>query len=330
MRNVSLIFLISLFAFAESPKSLTVYTYDSFAGKHSLGEALSERFEKKTKIKTDWVVFSSEGEALNQIVIEKEKTRADILIGVDTSLLARAKASGAFRKTEIFTDFSFDSDHQFIPFDYGYLSLVYDSSYWKKALPKSFDDLCFNPSFRNSVILEDPRTSSIGLGFLSWTHLVFAENRIKDFWSKMALQVFSVSPGWSGAYGLFLKNAAPFVVSYTTSPAYHIEKENRLTIKAMLFPEGHFRQVEGAAIVKYSKNIRLAEQWISFLLSEEIQSLVPTHQWMYPVRKDVPLPVSFQKLPQVSKGLESDPSLIEKSKKKWLREWTSILSQKKP
>ena len=55
-----------------------------------------------------------------------------------------------------------------------------------------------------------------------------------------------MTPGWSEAYGLFTKGEAPMVLSYTTSPAYHMVAENTERYQAAAFREGHYLQIEVA------------------------------------------------------------------------------------
>ena len=44
-----------------------------------------------------------------------------------------------------------------------------------------------------------------------------------------------MTQGWSEAYGLFLKGEADMVLSYTTSPAYHIAVEKDRTTRRRSF-----------------------------------------------------------------------------------------------
>jgi thiamine transport system substrate-binding protein len=53
-------------------------------------------------------------------------------------------------------------------------------------------------------------------------------------------------PGWSEAYGLFLEGEADMVLSYTTSPAYHLIAEEDPTQGRRPFAEGHYMQIEVA------------------------------------------------------------------------------------
>ena len=56
--------------------------------------------------------------------------------------------------------------------------------------------------------------------------------------------------GWSEAYGLFMKGEADMVMSYTTSPAYHISAEKKDNYKAAAFSEGHYLHVELAGMTR--------------------------------------------------------------------------------
>ena len=136
--------------------------------------------------------------------------------------------------------------------------------------------------------------------------------------------MLTLSPGWSGAYGLFTQKKADFVLSYTTSPAYHAENDKTHDIKCLIFPEGHFRQEEYVGIVKGPKE-KLAKQLVEVLLSEAVQKEIPTHQWMYPIRPGVALPQSFKDLP-VPKALEVDFNEVETSRKDWLKRWEKTLA----
>lgn len=298
------LFLFSIVVNAKA-SPLTVYTYDSLVGKHSLGALLGEEFEKKYHEKIQWVPFGSGGEALNQVKLESGSPKADVLIGFDNSFLPIAKAS--------------DLVENISSFDYGYLAFVYDERKTKE-IPQSLKDFS-SPKFKKKVALEDPRTSSIGLGFLIWTHSQFKGESNRKFWKDFSRSVLTYSPGWSGTYGLFLKGEAAFALSYTTSPAYHIEKEKNDSIKAVLFPEGHYKQEEYVALVKSSKNRELAQKFVELLLSKEIQEKIPAIQWMYPVNEKVSLPKSFGKL-KIPRAIKVDMKGDEKEVKGWLSDWS--------
>jgi thiamine transport system substrate-binding protein len=188
----------------------------------------------------------------------------------------------------------------------------------------SLQEFARRPEYAHRLALEDPRTSSLGLSFLLGTAQVFPDSHFDEFWGNLFGQVLTLAPGWSGAYGLFLKKQADFVLSYTTSPAYHEEKENSLDFQAMIFPEGNFRQIEGAAVVRVSKQLPRAWQWIATLLSPAIQQQLPSLQWMYPARSGTPLPPSFRRLPAVVRAIDIAPLATEARKREWLARWLQL------
>ncbi len=320
---------------AEKSPEIVVYAYDAFTGKGSLAELVGSEFSAQHGGKCRVVGFPNAGEALNQIALEGKATKADILVGIDEGLLARARDLGAFDRaptaaTEgVDPTLQFDSAGQFVPFDFGYLTFVYDNLVVRPPEGLSLRDFSTRPEYKKSLAVQDPRTSSTGMSFLLWTRLAFGEGT-SQFWKALSNQILTIAPGWSGTYGLFLKGEAKFVVSYTTSPAYHIEKEKKTNFRAIVFPEGNYRQTEGAAVVRYSKQKTLAGKWIQTLLSAKVQQALPLRQWMYPARAGVVLPASFQTLPKVSKVLVANANEVQQKKSDWLREWTSVASGIQP
>ncbi len=66
-------------------------------------------------------------------------------------------------------------------------------------------------------------------------------------------QTVTVTKGWAEAYSMFPGVEADLVLSYTTSPAYHLIAENDARFATANFREGHYLQVEVAAKVKSTK-----------------------------------------------------------------------------
>ena len=60
---------------------------------------------------------------------------------------------------------------------------------------------------------------------LHWTISVYGEENYLDYWKRLKLNLLTITDGWSMAYGMFTKGEVPMVLSYVTSPAYHLEYE---------------------------------------------------------------------------------------------------------
>ena len=110
---------------------------------------------------------------------------------------------------------------------------------------------------------------------LHWTIAVFGEEDYLDYWKKLEPNLLSVTNGWSAAYGMFTKGEVPIVLSYVTSPAYHLEYEKTERYRTAVFQDGHYRQIEFAGILKGTKRIKRAREFIDFMLSEKFQNAIP-------------------------------------------------------
>ncbi|MEF1214988.1 thiamine ABC transporter substrate-binding protein, partial [Vibrio alginolyticus] len=172
------------------------------------------------------------------------------------------------------------SDTTFVSYDYGYFAFVYNKEKLANP-PKSMKELVETRDDLK-VIYQDPRTSTPGQGLMLWMKSIYGDD-VTQAWQKLASKTVTVTKGWSEAYSMFLNGESDLVLSYTTSPAYHLIAENDSKFATANFAEGHYMQVEVAAKVKGAKNSELADQFMSFILSDEFQSAMPTGNWMYPV-----------------------------------------------
>src|SRR5690606_14910777 len=113
-------------------------------------------------------------------------------------------------------------------------------------------------------------------------------------------------------YSLFLDGEADMVLSYTTSPAYHLIAEQDGTKSSVAFEEGNYLQVEVAGMVASSRQPELARRFLRFLLSDAAQSVLPETNWMYPaVTPEGGLPEGFATMTRPEKTLLLDPAGVE-------------------
>ncbi len=310
-------------------KTLTIYTYESFVSEWGPGAKVAEAFEKTCSCKVDYVGVADGVELLTRLKLEGEATKADIVLGLDTNLVAEAKATGFFAAHGVATKGlqvpGGFADDMFIPYDYGHFAVVYDTETLKEP-PKSLKELVEgDPS--QKIVIEDPRTSTPGLGLLLWMKSVYGDEA-GEAWAKLKDRVLTVTPGWSEAYGLFTKGEAPMVLSYTTSPAYHMVAENTERYQAAPFAEGHYIQIEVAGRTKNAEDPELARQFLAFMTGPEFQSIIPTTNWMMPVGETKePLPDAFGKLVQPEKTFLMSPQEVADNRKAWIDEWLAAMSE---
>ena len=314
---------------ATAADKLTIYTYESFTAEWGPGPQVEKAFEAECACDLEFVSVADGVALLNRVKLEGEATKADIVLGLDTNLTAEAKATGLFAphstKAENLTVPIGWTDDTFLPFDCGYFAVIYDTEKLKTP-PASMKDLVEgDPS--EKIVIQDPRTSTPGLGLLLWVKSVYGD-KAPEAWARLKDRVLTVTPGWSESYGLFTKGEAPMVLSYTTSPAYHQIAEQSDRYRAAAFAEGHYLQVEVAGMTKAGVNNPLAARFLDFMISPAFQDVIPETNWMFPAAKtSKPLNPAFDALVKPAKTLLFSPEEVASNRKAWVDEWLSVMSE---
>ena len=323
MKTILIFFTTLFISFSIYAEKLTIYTYDSFVSEWGPGPIIEKIFEEKHNADVEFVAVDSAATLLNKVILEGDTSKADIVLGLDMNLFDLAEQSGLFTTHNI-NDINnlinlplkWESN-KFVPYNYGYFSFVYNEANLETP-PKSMDELINSTNAR--IVIQDPRTSTPGLGLLTWMKALYGD-KAGDEWKKLNKKIISVTKGWTDAYyNFFMAGEADMVLSYTTSPAAHIMFEERYDILATTFEEGNYITIEFAGILNNSQNKDLANKFLNFMLSEEFQSVIPSTNIMYPVTNIKDLPEAFDKL-DVPNFIQMDPKEINKNKEKWIDEW---------
>ena len=321
--------LASTLGTAQAQDKLTVYTYESFTAEWGPGPQVEKAFEAECSCDLEFVAVADGVALLNRVRLEGASTKADIVLGLDTNLTEDAKATGLFAPAEI--DLAGVkvpggwSDDIFVPFDYAHFAVVYDTE--KLATPpKSLKELVEGDP-EEKIVIQDPRTSTPGLGLVLWVKAVYGD-KAPEAWAKLRQRVLTVTPGWSEAYGLFTKGEAPMVLSYTTSPAYHMVAEDTDRYQAAAFLEGHYLQIEVAGVTLNGAKKPLSRQFMAFMTGPGFQDAIPETNWMFPAGlTDKPLNPAFGKLIEPTKTLMFSPGEVAANRKAWVDEWLSAMSR---
>ena len=317
---ISIVFLTSALKAAK----LTVYTYDSFVSEWGPGPIIEKKFEETYKIDLDLIAVDSASTLLNKIILEGSNTKADVILGLDMNLFDAAEKSNLFTahslnniNNKISLPINWDSEI-FVPYNYGYFAFVYNNKTLKNP-PKSMHELINLTEAR--IVIQDPRTSTPGLGLLTWMKALYGD-KAKDQWSKLNKKIISVTKGWTDSYyNFFMAGEADIGLSYSTSPAAHIMFEDNYHINASVFEEGNYLSIEFAGILKTSKNIKMANNFLNFMISDDFQSVIPSTNIMYPVT-NISLPEAYNKL-KIPKVIQLKPKEINDNKEEWIDEWLS-------
>ncbi|WP_300056399.1 thiamine ABC transporter substrate binding subunit [uncultured Roseobacter sp.] len=316
--------LLASQAGAETPV-LTVYAGDYFTSEWGPGPKIEEGFEAICACDLQF----STGDLLPRLLLEGERTKADVVIGLTSDVTARARA------TELFAPHGQDNsaltlpidwtDDTFLPFNYGHTAFIYNET-MMDAPPASFDALLeMNDDVK--LVIQDPRTSISGLALVLWVEAVYGEKAGK-VWEALAPNILTVTKDWSASYGMFTDGEVDMVLSYTTSPAYHMFAEEDFTKKAAIFPEGHYFMVETVGKIAGTDQPELADAFMAYVLSEDFQQMIPMANWSLPsALPEDQWPEGWAQLPLPEKVLFYSEDEAEARKDQAIETWRRALSQ---
>ncbi|MEN3809647.1 thiamine ABC transporter substrate-binding protein [Chromobacterium piscinae] len=322
---------LSLSGLSAQAAELRVLAHSSF----SVDKPLLAAFEKQTGAKVSIIKAGDAGEMVNKLILTKGSPIADVVFGLDNSLIGKAEQAGALAPlpAELARGGKVSLPGA-AAVDYGYVTLNYDKAWFAKSklpLPKTLNDLT-QPAYKNLLVVENPATSSPGLAFLSATIHALGEDKAFALWGKLRDNGLKVSKGWTEAYYTdFSKNGGsrPIVVSYAASPAaevfYSKDKPVEAPTANLLLPGSVFRQVEGAALVKGGKEPKLAQQFIAFLRSDAVQKDIPTRMWMYPAMDNIPLDPVYKHAEQPAAHDTPDSATLAAKQRAWVGRWTRVV-----
>lgn len=283
--------------------TLTIYTHTTFVSPlYGPGSQLKEVFEKENPdVEVKFVAVDTLPLLLNRLRLEGKRTKADLVLGLEDLVLDPK----LFESTT--------------PFASHCLAFIYNSEKIPQP-PHSLEELIQSP---HKIILQDPRTSITGFGFLVWMKKVFG-SKAQEKWKALASHVLTFTKGWSDSTILFNKGEAPILLSYSTDALYHELQDRKPKFKAMQFQEGHLCSSIYAVKTKTTKKGDLVDKFIAFLIAPKAQKIIVERGWVYPVGD---MPTAWVKAENyfVPSSLPYTSEEIMESQKKWIQEWTEGL-----
>jgi thiamine transport system substrate-binding protein len=348
MKNqVCTLVLVGLLALAAcgppKPDTVQMMTHDSF----DISEEIIAAFEEQHNAKVEILQAGDAGVVLNQAILSVDNPLADVIYGVDNTLLGQALEADILEPydspllAEISDQLELDPQHRALPVDYGDVCLNYDKGWFAEqglTPPTHLEDLV-RPEYRGLTVVENPATSSPGLAFLLATIGHFGQvgdYTYLDYWADMRDNDVLAVDGWEDAYwGQFTYGSGgegerPIVVSYASSPPVEVhfaEEPFEETPTAAVVGDGScFRQIEFVGILKGTQNRELAEAWVDFLLSTTFQEDIPLHMFMFPANQNAALPEAFARFAVIPDlPAEVGHEAIESNREVWVEAWTEVV-----
>ncbi len=336
---------------------LHIYTHESFLawGPSEDYDAVMDQafdsFGREHNVTVNVHVFGGMVEAMNILIQNKDDQTADIVIGLDSTMVSKAKSEGILTPyTEvnlenISTDLvnALDSEKYLIPIDYGLIAFVYDSAFINSSQTTELDSLTFEnllSVFGEDLVVQNPTLSSTGLNFLLYQIVFYEEILGQDWqeWWKVAKDLVVIDDSWSDSWDrVFGRKQQHMMVSYGTDPGYNafFGYGNETNARIINYESELYgwMQIEGIGIVNGATNLTLAKAFIDHAISTDFQELIATNNWMFPASSSIELP------PCYDYAITSEnvtllnalvtPSYIGENYQDWLIEWQNIIYIKK-
>jgi thiamine transport system substrate-binding protein len=287
--------------------TLRVATYRPFIDAPSVspGSWIKEEFEKEyDDVTLEWLTPESE---LNHFIQRRKAgvtIDADVYVGMNADDLVRIDKQlpdqNLFEPVDelgnegnVRDELRFDPDRRAVPFDTGYLSLVYDEN--EVDGPGTFDALTTD-AYEGQLIAQNAQTSDTGQAFMLWTLAAKGEDSYLDYWQQLADNDVRILGSWSAAYNAYSEGEAPMVVSYSTDQVYANRYDQDMSRHQVGFLNDQgYANPEGMAKFADTDQPDLAEAFMNWMLSKKVQSKIPVLNVSFPATTNAEPPEDFSK-----------------------------------
>ncbi len=340
---------------ADASPTLTVATYGAFVDAPSVspGAWLKETFESRVDATVEWATPDNGVNYYLERAASGASIDADLYVGLTTEDLVRADAelddddlfaeAGAIDGSDAVRDgLRFDPRGRAVPFDTGYVSLVYDGT--ETTAPETFEGL-LDEDHRGALIAQNPGSSSTGRSFLLHTIHRFGDGGDEggygggdetvegtdddpdydylDYWADLQANDVRVLGSWEDAYTAWSNGEAPMVVSYSTDQVFAADAGEDLERHQIRFVNDEaYATPEGMAVFADADEPALAREFMSFLLEPAVQGEIAKRNVAFPATTTAALPddyASLAKEPTTSVTFGYDE--LQGSLDGWITDW---------
>lgn len=289
-------------------------------------KALTDLFTRKTGIPVQFLRAST-GELVNRVITEKNNPQADILLGGASNYHIQADRAGALEPyrsplAEKVPSYAKSDDGTFTGFCVLTLGIGinkgrFASKFPGKKYPATWDDL-LDPAFKGEIVLTNPVASSTAYLFVQNQLQRLGEEKGWDYLLKLAPLVGQFPDSGSAPAKLLGSGEYAVGVSYLHAVAKY--GADGFDVAAIAPPET-VGDVDCISIMKNSKNMEAAKQFVDFMLSAEAQELMSSIDFTVPVNPEArgaagSIPVSELDL------IDYDVAKAAEQKEKVLSKWS--------
>lgn len=273
-----------------------VATYSSFvdaASDSSPGSWVKEQFESEFDATLEWFVPNN---GLNYFIQRRSAgvtIDADAYVGLNVDDLVRIDERLGDRRLLLDLDRSamenadgvkpgleIDPDGRAIPYDTGYISLVYDGRAVES--PSTFEALT-EDTYEGTLLAQNAQSSDPGRAFLLWTINEYGADGYLDYWGRLLDNDVRILGSWDDAYGAWQEGERPVVVSYSTDRVFANRFDQNLEKHQVGFLNDQgYANPEGMAVLEAAEDPDLGQRFLDWMLSTRVQEEVAVRNVQFP------------------------------------------------
>jgi len=314
---------------------LTVATYEAFVDSPSTspGQWVKEAFESEyPDVTLNWRVADNGVTEFIQRAGRDASIDADVYLGlnVDDLVVAdRELDDSLFMSSDVYAldngdavrdDLRFDPESRALPYDTGYITLVYDEN--EVDEPGSLDALTTDP-YEGTLLAQNAQSSDPGRAFMLWTVNQYSADGYLDYWRDLVDNDVRIFGSWGDAYDAYSQGQRPMVVSYSTDQVFASRNDQDMSRHQVAFPNGQaYANPEGMAVFEASDSPALGFEFLDFVLSPAAQGEIAVRNVQLPATDHADLTDEFDQY-----ALEPDEAVVfdydelAGSLDGWVSEW---------
>ncbi|XVH32811.1 thiamine ABC transporter substrate-binding protein [Haloferacaceae archaeon DSL9] len=282
------------------PDVLRVATYQSFVDAPSAeppGPWVKDRFEEGRDAELEWRIPENGVRDVIERVDSGLDPGADLYLGLTTDDLIQvdealddslfAEAGDVDGRDDVTDELRFDPNERAVPFDTGYVCLVYDET--ETEAPLAFDEL-LEDEHSGHLLAQSPAEDTTGRAFFLHTVHEYGTDGYLDYWRALDDNDVRVLGDWGDSYAAYEAGERPMVVSYSTDQVYANASDADMSRHQLRFLNDEaYANPEGMATFAAAEAPDLAREFMSFVLTPEAQGEIAERNVVFPATETADL-----------------------------------------
>lgn len=237
------------------------------------GEELQRQLNEKFPDENILVFYVSTAKSAAKISVEKEKTDADIVVGLETAYMEKisnylADISNVKTQNYLTGLEPEENNNKYITWERQAGSIIINTQVLDKyglEIPKTYEDL-LKEEFKGLVAMPDPKTSGTGYFFYKNMVNVLGDEAALDYFDRLQKNIKSFTESGSGPIKLLTQGEIAVGLGLTFQAVEEIN--NGLPFITITPEYGSPYSLTGSGIIKSKENNQLVQEVFEFIAND--------------------------------------------------------------